>query len=56
VSAEAALGQLGNEGHELRVVPQVLYEYWSVATRPAENNGLGFTTEIVNQGPIFGPP
>ena len=46
--AEAALVQLGNEGHELRVVPQVLYEYWSVATRPAENNGLGFATEIVN--------
>jgi predicted nucleic acid-binding protein len=47
-SAEAALGQLGNEGHELRVVPQVLYEYWSVAARPAENNGLGFATEVVN--------
>jgi predicted nucleic acid-binding protein len=25
------------------VVPQVLYEYWSVATRPVAQNGLGIT-------------
>jgi predicted nucleic acid-binding protein len=24
------------------LVPQVIYEYWAVATRPAEHNGLGF--------------
>jgi len=24
-------------------VPQVLYEFWSVATRPVEQNGLGMT-------------
>ena len=28
-------------GHELTIVPQVLYEFWSVATRPIVNNGLG---------------
>jgi len=26
-------------------VPQVLYEYWAVATRPAAQNGLGMTPE-----------
>lgn len=29
-----ALRQLAVSGHELIVVPQVLYEYWVVATRP----------------------
>lgn len=32
---------LETSGHEAVVVPQVLYEYWVVATRPLENNGLG---------------
>lgn len=26
------------------IVPQVLYEYWVVATRPVADNGLGMTT------------
>jgi predicted nucleic acid-binding protein len=26
----------------------VLYEYWAVATRPAEHNGLGFTIEVTD--------
>jgi len=30
-------------GHELTIVPQVLYEFWSVATRPIANNGLGMS-------------
>src|SRR6266480_4371210 len=47
-AAEAALVRLSEDGHELRVVPQVLYEYWSVATRPTEQNGLGFLAETVN--------
>jgi predicted nucleic acid-binding protein len=46
--ANSALHRLWTGGHELRIVPQVLYEYWSVATRPAEHNGLGFDTETVN--------
>ena len=29
----------------LCLVPQVLYEYWSVATRPVEQNGLGMTAD-----------
>jgi predicted nucleic acid-binding protein len=45
--AETALQQLWNDGHDLRIVPQVLYEYWSVATRPIEQNGLGFLPPVV---------
>ncbi|MBA4105430.1 MAG: PIN domain nuclease [Pirellula sp.] len=40
-----ALRQLAASGHELVLVPQVLYEYWVVATRPAANNGLGMTAD-----------
>lgn len=36
-----AIDILRQHGHELMVVPQVLYEFWSVATRPIANNGLG---------------
>lgn len=46
--ADGAVRRLLSDGHELRVVPQVLYEYWSVATRPAEQNGLGFSSEVVD--------
>jgi predicted nucleic acid-binding protein len=28
-------------GHQLVIVPQVIYEFWVVATRPANINGLG---------------
>ena len=41
--AVAALDHLQQQGHELRLVPQNIYEYWVVATRPVENNGLGFS-------------
>ena len=30
-------------GNEIRVVPQNLYEFWTVATRPTDVNGLGLT-------------
>jgi predicted nucleic acid-binding protein len=39
--ALAAIDWLDANGHECVIVPQVLYEYWVVATRPAEKNGLG---------------
>jgi predicted nucleic acid-binding protein len=41
--AFAALDRLGANGHECLIVPQVIYEYWVVATRPAQLNGLGMT-------------
>jgi predicted nucleic acid-binding protein len=46
--ASAALARLWNEGHEIRIVPQVLYEYWSVATRPAAQNGLGISPQTAH--------
>jgi len=41
--ALAAIDWLDANGHECVIVPQVLYEYWVVATRPIETNGLGMT-------------
>src|SRR5215471_2085980 len=38
-----AIARLRETGHELLIAPQVLYEFWSVATRPMEQNGLGMT-------------
>lgn len=34
---------LGQRGDTLCVVPQVLYEFWVTATRPAAANGLGLS-------------
>lgn len=42
-AAIRAIETLGQAGHELRLVPQVAYEFWVVATRPTAQNGLGFT-------------
>ena len=41
--AQAALMALDSAGLELCLVPQVLYEYWAVATRPPSANGLGLS-------------
>jgi predicted nucleic acid-binding protein len=43
-SATSAVIALREAGDELCLVPQVLYEYWVVATRPISVNGLGMTT------------
>ena len=47
--ALSAVDQLHAAGHELVLVPQVLYEYWVVATRPTEVNGLGLDPARVDQ-------
>ena len=39
--AEAAVAALLARGDELCLVPQNLYEFWSVSTRPIAQNGLG---------------
>jgi predicted nucleic acid-binding protein len=39
----AALALLRSGGHSLCVFPQQIIEFWHVATRPADKNGLGFT-------------
>jgi predicted nucleic acid-binding protein len=31
------------------IIPQVLFEFWVVATRPIENNGLGLSVENVKR-------
>lgn len=38
-----AVNVLLRSDHELAVTPQVIYEYWVVATRPKTQNGLGMT-------------
>jgi predicted nucleic acid-binding protein len=46
---KSALAMLESSGDEAVIVPQVLYEYWVVATRPLENNGFGLSPEIADQ-------
>lgn len=41
--ARNALTSLRKQGEVICIVPQNLFEFWSVATRPAVNNGLGLT-------------
>lgn len=43
-----AVTQLLNQGDECFLTAQVLIEFWVVATRPVEVNGLGWTTEQVH--------
>lgn len=49
-TASRAVHQLFARGERLVIVPQVLYEFWAIATRrrgapPAGQNGLGMTPE-----------
>ena len=37
--------KLEKDGEEIVIVPQVLVEFWVVATRPTDVNGLGMTTD-----------
>ena len=48
-TVEVALSSLRDDGHELCLVPQVLYEYWVVVTRPVSDNGLGMPTADVDK-------
>jgi predicted nucleic acid-binding protein len=43
--ARDAVIKLQAKGDRLVIVPQNIYEYWVVATRPIPNNGLGFNTK-----------
>jgi predicted nucleic acid-binding protein len=38
-----AVDELRRRDHELVIAPQVLYEFWSVATRAIQQNGLGMS-------------
>jgi predicted nucleic acid-binding protein len=41
--AVSAVHKIRQRGDQPAIVPQVLYEYWVVATRPPSQNGLGLT-------------
>jgi predicted nucleic acid-binding protein len=43
VTARAAVAKLQAAGRGPYIIPQNLYEFWAVATRPVANNGLGLT-------------
>lgn len=40
-----AISALAFNGHKTVLTPQVLYEFWVVATRPVDANGLGMTAD-----------
>ncbi len=42
-----AMTALTEQGHDLLVTPQVLVEFWAVATRPLQANGFEWTCEEV---------
>ncbi len=42
--ALTAVKKLFTDGHNLCLIPQNLIEFWNVATRSANNNGLGRTS------------
>jgi predicted nucleic acid-binding protein len=44
----AALRTLSTSEHELYLCAQVLIEYWAVATRPRNVNGLGLEPDVVD--------
>ena len=43
--ATRAVGELLTRGEILSIIPQNIIEYWAVATRPVEANGLGLSVE-----------
>src|SRR5471030_2939801 len=40
---KSALAALTNRGEAFAIVPQTIYEFWVVATRPISVNGLGLS-------------
>jgi len=43
-----AVKYLLGKGETAYILPQNVYEFWAVATRPPANNGLGMTSEAAN--------
>lgn len=50
VVAKSAVDYLSKNGFTLVIVPQCIYEFYVVATRPLANNGLGLTPGVM---PVF---
>src|SRR3954466_7369492 len=42
-TVDKAITTLRSSGEQLCVVPQNIYEFWAVATRPIASNGLGLS-------------
>ncbi len=40
-----AIRELSMQKNRIVIVPQVLYEFWAIATRPTAANGLGWSVE-----------
>ena len=56
-TAKESLRVLRQQGHVPCLVPQNLYEFWSVATRPTDANGLGMSVSEANaEIQRFAPP
>src|SRR5690349_5958995 len=49
LASRRAMHALLGRREQLLIVPQNLYEFWAVATRPRTANGLGLTTEQTSQ-------
>ena len=45
-AAVRSVARLIREGESLVVTPQIIAEFWNVATRPTDNNGLGFSPDV----------
>lgn len=41
-----SVSSLLREGESLTVTPQIIAEFWNVATRPVTDNGLGFEHDV----------
>jgi predicted nucleic acid-binding protein len=48
-SAVEAIDALKSESSLLCLVPQVIYEFWTVATRPVTANGMGMTAKVADR-------
>jgi len=49
LSALQGVKTLKKRSEKLYIVPQNLIEFWVVATRPKDVNGLGWTTQKIQQ-------
>jgi predicted nucleic acid-binding protein len=49
MAAVEALATLLAQGNDVFITTQNLIEFWSVASRPIESNGLGWSVEAVRQ-------
>ncbi len=44
LNVSQTLKKLESDGETIFIIPQILVEFWVVATRPIDVNGLGMTT------------